>query len=134
VNNDLTDLDWKILNAAEERPLLYIAGPMTTHGHPYMNVRNGILAGQKAFELGWAPIVPHLSAFWEISTGDAGHSRWLELDFAYLRSVEAGLFLPEWEQSKGASAEHRLLTHWRRPRFYGFDDLPSAEEFLLGDY
>lgn len=131
-DKSMTDIDLARLRRAVDRPLLYVAGPMTTSGNPYDNVRVGALAGQRAFDLGWAPFVPHLSAISAMITGRHDWDEALEYDYAVLRRCDAMLLLPG--ASRGAEAEERLALHEGIWIFHGLVDLPSAQSFLDGTW
>lgn len=113
------------LNRALQRPILYIAGPMMSHGNPLINVRSGVAAGKRAYELGWVPIVPHMDIVHQLITGDEDIDGYLTRDYAYIFTCDAVWFLEGWQESHGAVEEMRLVQQLRLPWFTG-DCLPAS--------
>lgn len=117
---------------AKNRPLLYVAGPMTSSGNPYLNVREGVLAGRRAAHLGWVPFIPHLSAVGAMIDGHADWEEALEYDYAIIQRAAALLLLPG--PSLGAEAELDLAAYLGLPVFGGVHDLPTAAAFIDGTW
>lgn len=82
------------INNRNFRPVVYIAGPMTSEGHPYVNIGDAIEVGETAYERGWAPFVPHLDALSSMVTGNKDIKRYLDTDFAVLARCDALCVLP----------------------------------------
>lgn len=126
----MIDRNYDRWERAKARPTIYVAGPMTSSGNPYDNVRLGAVAGQRAYDLGWAPFVPHLSAISAMITGRHDWEEALEYDYVWVARSEALLLLPG--HSLGASAEVDLAQYLKIPVFAGLSDLPTAEAFRSG--
>lgn len=110
------------------RPLLYVAGPMTTGADHYRNVGLGMSAGLFAFYLGWAPFIPHMDAFLQMALGFSGdlpisYEEWMELDFVYLRASQA--LLRQEGASGGADREVELALALGKP-VYTVETLPQV--------
>jgi hypothetical protein len=62
---------------------------------PYVGPRAALLLAQKLWIAGWHPIVPHLNALFELTTGpldpssDDGVGGWLEYDFSMMLDCAA---------------------------------------------
>ena len=82
--------------------LVYVAGPIT-HGNQFANVHRAILAGHQLRRAGIVPIVPHLSALFEIAFGEHSYEEWMAEDFAFIAVCHALLRLPG--KSEGADRE-----------------------------
>jgi hypothetical protein len=95
----------------QHRPWIYVSGPMRL-GSPWENIRAGLLLGQRAWLLGWHPVVPHLSAYWETATGpleaDAidGANGWMAMDCSWITRCDAVVRIPG--LSHGADREVSL--------------------------
>lgn len=112
---------------ATKRPLVYLAGPMTN--------RDGTLVEiHLARALSWfLPLVrlrlpvfcPHLCggfhSCWEL----VGHAEWLAYDHAILKHCRAVVFLPGWEHSAGAQAEHEFALGHVLRRLYSWEELQA---------
>lgn len=65
---------------------VYVAGPLTT-GDVFANIRRAVAVGQQLIELGYAPYVPHLTAFWELIHPN-DYEAWLTQDLQWLSCCE----------------------------------------------
>jgi hypothetical protein len=81
---------------------IYIAGPFTKGGE-LRNVYRAIHAGERMRKLGLIPIVPHLSAFWDIVAPGAEYEDWMALDLKYIERCDMLLRLPG--ESPGSDRE-----------------------------
>lgn len=127
----LTEPDINRLRArfdyAAQLPWLYIAGPMLSYGNAYVNIREGVMAGEYARKRGWHPIVPHLDAFVTMMSGPIDLEVLMTQDFGLIGKCDAVLFLDDWEKSTGAKEEHAICVDYDIPRFYGLVELPKAK-------
>lgn len=112
---------------AAQLPWLYVAGPMLSHGNAYVNIREGVLAGEYARKRGWHPIVPHLDAFVTMLTGPIDLEILMTQDFGLIGKCDAVVFLDDWEKSTGAKEEHAVCVDYDIPRYYGLCELPKAK-------
>lgn len=68
-------------------PFVYLAGPITSD--PMGNTRRAVAIATKLLRWGFAPFVPHLSVYWEMSAGPIDYEAWLAYDFAVLARCDA---------------------------------------------
>lgn len=113
---------------------IYIAGPIS-HGDMEDNVRLGIQAGETLLRAGYAPFVPQLSYYWNLQTeGTSGaddYSKWLRLDFEYIKICDGMLRLPGY--SSGAMAEVKFADLLSIPVFYSVGELRAYFETDYGN-
>lgn len=85
---------------------VYVAGPLTSSGTVWGNVRRALLIADALLFKGHVPFVPHLNATWAQSTA-AGEARpeteWLQYDFAVLSRCDSLYRIPG--KSRGADLE-----------------------------
>jgi len=84
--------------------IVYVAGPYADPD-PEWNVDRALEAADQLMELGHAPIVPHLSHFWN-QRSPKPYEVWMNLDFVLLTTADAILLLPG--ISPGRGREHAL--------------------------
>lgn len=106
----------------ERRTRVYVAGPMTGSGNPYVNIHVGISAATTLLDRGFAPYLPHLTAFWEAAIGK--RDSWLDLDFAFLAVCDVLLRLPG--ESPGADREVALARSLGIPVYDSLDTLVAG--------
>ena len=99
--------------------LIYIAGPYSV-GDVALNVRTAIDTADELAQLGYIPIVPHLSHFWHMIHFHT-HKFWLDYAKAIIHRCDAVLRLPGF--SKGADAEEEYCVRHSIPLFYSIDEL-----------
>ncbi len=97
---------------------VYVAGPLSSD--PLLGTRNAINAGTVLLERGYAPYVPHLTAYWHI-IAPQGYETWMALDFAYLAVCDVLLRLPG--PSKGSDREVAEAKRLGIPVYYSLDTL-----------
>jgi hypothetical protein len=85
------------------------------------NIRQGLAAGRKLANLGYAPLVPHMDHFNALFQEPSAYEESLEIDDAWLVKADALLRLPG--PSKGADAEVMLATKQNIPVFTSIDRL-----------
>jgi len=87
------------------KPVIYIAGPYT-NGDPVLNTRKAVEAADKLHQMGYIPIIPHLSMLWHtISPKD--YDWWMEYDYELMDLCDGVVRLPG--VSEGADLEAK---HW----------------------
>ena len=86
------------------RPWVYVAGPYTKPD-PAVTTRNALRAGDRLWEEGAVPIVPHLTHLWHL-VEPRPYAHWLALGCELLRRCDAVLRLPG--HSPGADKEVAL--------------------------
>lgn len=104
-----------------DRIRVYVAGPLSK-GDRMGNVRAAIDAGQELIELGYAPLVPHLSHYMD-ETDALGHDTWLAVDLPWVDVCDALLRLPG--ESVGADMEVARAESIGIPVYYGIEELES---------
>lgn len=95
------------------KPLIYIAGPYT-QGDPVLNTRKALQLGERVYEMGGVPIVPHLSHLWHL-VAPKPYDFWMNLDLDYLDHCYA-LYRIEGD-SPGADKEVAKMKEMGRPVF-----------------
>lgn len=103
------------------RTRVYIAGPMTGSGNPYVNIHDGLQTAAVLIDRGYAPYIPHLTCFLEACIGGRDHRVWLDFDRAWLSTCDALLRRPG--RSPGADQEERWAREMGIPIFYSLDSL-----------
>lgn len=100
-----------------EKPLIYIAGPITI-GDQTQNVRRALSIAEILIEKGFIPIVPHLALFWHY-THPHDHEWWLDYDKHILLRCDALLRLSG--RSLGADWEVSFALKNDIPVFHSID-------------
>ena len=104
------------------RRLVYVAGPYSSA--PIENTRAALMVGDKLWELGYAPFVPHLTMLWHMVSPKC-YEEWMAIDRPWLRVCEAMFRIRG--VSAGADREELIFLRQGRPVFY---DLPRMlDEF-----
>lgn len=108
----LKDAGQEIKSSERRRPeaplKVYVAGPYSAPDvlTVLQNIRDGINASAKLFELGFAPYCPWLDYHYVLACeGDVPKERYQEASMAWLRSSDAVLLIGDWKSSKGTLAE-----------------------------
>lgn len=102
------------------RAVVYVAGPYT-HPDPVSNTRTALEVGTQLLDSGHvAPIVPHLSLFWDLHT-PRPYRTWLELDLDLISRCDAVLRIPG--SSAGADIEVELAVAENIPVFRSVENL-----------
>lgn len=112
----------------QDRPMVYIAGPLETSGTVWGNVRHACSVADMVLRFGGTPFVPHLYTFWAFTTPASairGREEWMELCLDMVRRSNAlyriqGL-------SDGASREVELALELGLPIMR---DVTEAADFL----
>jgi hypothetical protein len=107
------------------RTRVYIAGPMTGSGNPYVNIRKALDAYEVLLDRGYAPYLPHLTAYVEAAIGGRDTSVWLSLDRAFLSVCDCLLRLPG--ESPGSDKEVEWMKELGRPVYESLDSLCASE-------
>ena len=98
---------------------VYIAAPYT-NGDPEQNTLSVLKVADKLLELGYSPIVPHLTHFWH-KISPKPWETWIEIDKGLVECCDVLLRLPG--ESKGADIEVAYAKELYIPVFYGIDSL-----------
>lgn len=113
---------------------IYVAGPMSNGENNQMgyytvvhNIRQGLEAGRKLADLGYAPLVPHMDHFNALFQAPGSYCQSLEIDDAWLIKADGVLRLSG--PSKGADAEVALAVRHKIPVFTSIE---SLDEYFTG--
>jgi len=98
---------------------VYIAGPYT-HGDVMLNIKCAVEIGNKLFEYGFIPFIPHLTGFWHLIFPHP-YEKWMMYDEEWLKSCDALLRIDG--ESAGADKEVRLAEELNIPVFYDTAEL-----------
>lgn len=109
------------------KKLVYIAGPYSSA--PMPNTRKAILAADRVLDAGYVPVVPHLTAFWDVISPKP-YETWLEIDIEQLRRCDALLRIPG--ESSGADREVEFAKEHGIPVFVGLLDFLRRRREVLG--
>lgn len=104
-----------------QKPMIYVAGPISSSGEFTNNIRNGVIMGEKLRKAGLVPFIPHLSALSEIVCGASPWGEWLSYDEEIIRRCDA-LFRMSGE-STGADREVIFARKLGLPIFYNLDEV-----------
>lgn len=92
------------------RTRVYVAGPITgpkdnkdRYDTICHNLSTGMTVGNQLLQVGYAPLIPHYSHFWNLMFPGQDYSAWLEYDLAWLEVSDVLLRLPG--GSEGADKE-----------------------------
>lgn len=109
----------------KEGPIyVYIAGPISNG--VAKGVRCAIQVADEIAELGYVPIIPHLSHFWDLMSGKS-YRFIIEYDLKLLAMCHVLLRLPG--ESPGANGEVKYAKEWGIPVVYGVMEL--TERYVL---
>ena len=97
---------------------VYVSAPYT-NGDPEQNVLRVLQVADKLLEMGYIPIVPHLSHYWH-QVSPKPYETWLEIGRALLEGCDVLLRLPG--ESIGADLEIKYALKLGIPVFFA-DDL-----------
>jgi len=80
------------------------------------NTFNAVKLGDRLWELGFAPLIPHLSHFWDTMSPHP-YEMWLELDLALAHGCDVFLWDKEWipGESSGGEKEVTKGVEWGKP-------------------
>lgn len=120
--------DWE-----NDKPLLYISGPMLSEGNPYTNIRKAVIVAGYARQMGWAVIIPHLDCLFAMISGIKDSEYYIDNDLNQLERCDALLVLPfkvEYKDGNQCGTSIELdFAEDRNIPIYTCDSLPTAEEF-----
>ena len=113
------------------RKRVYVSGPISGGPNPLyneqevlMNVHQAIIAGQRLSNAGFAPLVPHLSHWWnELYRND--WYTWLEIDESWVSVCDCVLRIPG--KSQGADREVQFASALGKPVYFNIDALIEDE-------
>lgn len=113
---------------------LYVSGPYTadTWEGKLENTNKAIDAGRAALKKGYAPVIPHLSHFFDLRAVEAGeevtYNEYMEWDIMLLFGCNYFLYLGD---SKGAEIELQIAKSMGIPIYYSIDELPEIKSSFL---
>ncbi len=105
-----------------KRRVIYVAGPIT-HGDSYLNVAEAIDAAETLYEMGWAPLVPHLGYLWHMMYPKS-YEDWMDYDFHLLNRCDALVRLPG--ESSGSDREVAFAEELGIPVYLGVESVPNV--------
>jgi len=105
------------------RTRIYVAGPYT-RPDPAANTNRAIEVGNRLWDAGYAPFIPHLTHLWHLVTPKP-YEEWLELDIEWLRACDALLRFPG--ESSGADKEIVFARQNNIPVYFTEAKLFAAE-------
>lgn len=109
--------------------LLYIAGPLTTSGMVWDNVRKAIQAADRIYDKGHHSFIPHLSAFQAVTSSPRTEEEWMDLCFQMLSRCDA-LFRLEGE-SRGSDREVLFAQKLGLPVYESYEEIPPVGQRSL---
>jgi hypothetical protein len=116
--------------AVQEQEYIYVAGPLTTSGLMWHNVRNALKAADEILAKGHIPFVPHLSAIWAMSTKAAAErpeSGWIEWGLRWVDRCNSTLRLEG--ASNGSDGEVKRTQDSEKKVYWSTDEiLPVGAE------
>lgn len=107
---------------SQRRTRVYVAGPYTKPD-PAENTNRAIVVGNRMWEAGYAPFIPHLTHLWHLVTPKP-YQQWLDLDIEWLRACDVLLRMPG--ESSGADKEVEFAKANGIPVFFSESDLLAA--------
>ena len=114
--------------------IIYVAGPYRADTIRGMveNIRRAEAAALHLWKAGWAVICPHKNT--ELFDGHCADDVWLRGDLAILSRCDAVYMLNGWENSEGATEEHRLAQKLGLTVMYqmGEGDIENPFEDIAG--
>lgn len=84
--------------------VVYLAGPLTTHGDAQANRDTAVRYARDLARQGYTLIVPHF--FLELDDVSLSYEYWMGACLSLLDRADEAMFIPGWEQSRGACIEH----------------------------
>lgn len=112
-------MDLKPEIAPSEAWVVYLAGPLTTHGDPAANRAAAVRWAKLLARAGHTLIVPHF--FLELDDPDLTYEYWMGACLALLSRATHAMFLPGWKQSRGCRIEHDFCEAHGIPIMYLVD-------------
>lgn len=103
------------------KPMIYVAGPISTGGDIPGNAHHGIVTAEALRKIGFVTFSPHLSVLTEIVCGSASWEGWLEYDEQIILRCDA-LFRMEGD-SRGGDREEAFAQQVGIPVFKDVADL-----------
>ena len=103
-----------------KKPLVYVSGPITL-GPLMKNIRRALDAAEELSNLGFVPIVPQFSCFWDLVHQEHDHRFWLGMDIAIVAKCDYLLRLDG--ESRGADEEVAFARSRSIPFFYTVGEL-----------
>ena len=103
---------------------IYIASPYSK-GDRLLNIRRAIEAGDKLFEMGHLPYIPHLLPFWHY-VSPKPENTWMEMGRQWLECCDAVLRLDG--ESKGADLEVEYAKKLGKKVYYSLHQVWARDE------
>lgn len=105
------------------RKLVYISGPMSSSGDRVQNIKRGMRAWERLLKAGYAPVLPHLNDFIELTYGHSW-DEWIDYDLSLVARCDGVLRLPGY--SRGADVETAFAEKQRIPVVRSIQSLKRA--------
>jgi len=102
--------------------LVYVSAPYS-QGDVALNIRRVIEMADKLLAAGYIPLVPHLTALWDLISPKS-RNIWMEIDKVYLSKCDAVLRLDG--PSIGANLEIRYAGKLGKPVYYSLEELKGG--------
>lgn len=116
------------------RTRVYIAGPLYSSGNVQENINKVVRVGLELAQLGYAPLMPHLTHYVDPYNSSVSPSNWYEIDLAWVATSDVLLRLPG--KSVGADKEVEAALAIPIPVYHSLRDLLNSEPTLRieGEY
>lgn len=103
----------------ENRKWVYVAAPYTVPD-PVVNTHNAIMAAERLLEIGYFPVIPHLTLAWHMVTPHCSQF-WYDYTMELLKRCDFMVRLPGY--SVGCDKEEEMASKLGIPVFYGVESL-----------
>ena len=105
--------------------LIYTAGPITadTDWEREQNIRRAEEISLAIMKLGAAVFCPHTQA--RFFNGEMPWEEWIKRDLEVLSRCDAIFMIPNWKNSKGATAEHAFAKEHGMKILHGFGEVAA---------
>ena len=110
-----------VSNAETRKLLVYLAGPYSG-GNVVENVRNAVYCANRIRDMGFVPILPHMSHFWDMITPKP-YEYWIKYDFDLIERCDCLLRFDIVSESPGADREEQFARDHGIPVFYDLREL-----------
>ncbi len=102
---------------------VYVAGPISSSGNEFENVRNAVLVGEELWNAGYVPHIPHLTCFYNL-VAPRPATDWYEYDYNWLDLCDAAYRIKG--HSIGADSECLRMLDQNKPVFKDMKQLKRS--------